>query len=342
MPTPFSIDTLREIYDEETKAVANWDLLTTALEMKRDARDADYLPYISKTMQYIKENIFHAETGDYYMLTYHPTGCYPRVLSKDLLENNLVINYLPPVVQKWWSTYAKLYQLCYDTSKERVFNEDGISYLNLSDKILVSTPALAPAPALENSTSPSVTEYFKNTAINSDEEEFNEHRTPKALYDLYAVFCENKKLSPVKYHRFCKELKGLSFLEVRSLRKHGKNATNYVRANRELCRAMYVEQGLITEEELQKQEEEEETNLQSIIPEGVSVPELAITEHQQNATENSNEESEQEDSSSNDEEEEEEEEQETYEIDMDEREPEKTIYSTNYIPHECDIFFNLE
>jgi len=296
MTTPFDVEALRDIYDEETKSIAHWDLLENALEQKRDARNEDYLPFIPKTLQYIKDRIFHAETGDFYVLTYHRTaGCGLTRLSKNLLEKNLYINYLPPIVQKWWSTYAKLYQVCNDTTKERVFSEEGVSYINLYEgaplkNTLQATASLtAPEPSITNTTTPSLTEFFKRAALQSNETEFNEHRTPKTLYDLYSGFCEDKELPALKYHGFYKELKELPIIGISSIRKNGKNATNYILANRELCRAVYLEVGIITLEEVLTYDAEEEAdnagaataaNLKSSIipPLVIAIVEPTITE----------------------------------------------------------------
>ena len=296
MTTPFNVEALRDIYDEETKGIAHWELLENALELKQDSRDVDYLQYIPKTLQYIKDRIFHAETGEYYVLTYHRTvGCGLTPLSKNLLEKNLYINYLPPIVQKWWSTYAKLYQVCDDATKERVFSEEGVSYINLYEGAplkntlqATAAPQTAPQPSITTAT-PSLTEFFKRAALQSNETEFNEHRTPKTLYDLYSGFCEDKELPALKYHGFYKELKELPFIGISSIRKNGKNATNYILANRELCRAVYLEVGVLTLEEVLTYDAEEEAdnaeaataaNLKSSIipPLVVAIVEPTITE----------------------------------------------------------------
>ena len=45
-----------------------------------------------------------------------------------------MICYMHPLVKKWWSTYATLYQLTSEPTKELTYIENNIHYLNLTPK----------------------------------------------------------------------------------------------------------------------------------------------------------------------------------------------------------------
>jgi len=130
--TRFSADELRVIYDEETKRYPNFERDSTDLEKKKDPRDNDFTTIIPKTIQYVKDNIFHSADGDYYVMTYNKeSGYFPKQYSKEIITNNTFVCFFPPLVKKWWKTYSKLYYITIDGKKGRIFTENGTNYLNL-------------------------------------------------------------------------------------------------------------------------------------------------------------------------------------------------------------------
>ena len=130
--TRFSADELRTIYDEEIKRYPNFERDSTDLEKKKDPRDSDFTTIIPKTIQYVKDNIFHSADGDYYVMTYNKeSGYFPQQYSKDIITNNTFVCFFPPLVKKWWKTYSKLYYITIDMKQGRVFSENGTNYLNL-------------------------------------------------------------------------------------------------------------------------------------------------------------------------------------------------------------------
>lgn len=270
MSTAFSIEVLRTIYDDDIKSLSYVDYIIQGLIITPDTREEDYVPLIPKTIKYIKNNIYHIETGEYYVTSYNKEqGNYMKLISKDLLENNLYVCYMPPIVKKWWSIYARLYSVVNDSTQELTYVEDDIYYLNIySGKIKPTPTTMLPIEPKkrekkrerkeENNT---LTTYFKHKALTETEDVFNTPVTPADFYIAYIQYHNNINIEEevLTKNNFLKEIKGLPFIKIKQTRINKKNATNYIYANKKECLTMYE---IINE----KEEERGKDEIQSIIP----------------------------------------------------------------------------
>ena len=128
--TMFSVDELRRIYDEE-KQIGYFEVVAEGLQKKKDVREDDFVSVIPRTIEYIKNHIFHGEDGDYYVMSYNDdAGYFPKQLKKELFKD-LMLSYFPPLVKKWWGCYARIFHISVDATKGRIYNEGNVHYLNI-------------------------------------------------------------------------------------------------------------------------------------------------------------------------------------------------------------------
>ena len=95
MAVPFTVKQVRTLYDTETKDIPYYNAIMVHLLTLEDTRDSHYQPLIPKTIQYIKDNVYHIDTGEYYVVQGTSTPMYKY--TKEEIEYNLYICYMPPL-----------------------------------------------------------------------------------------------------------------------------------------------------------------------------------------------------------------------------------------------------
>ena len=198
---------------------------------------------------------------------------------------------MPPLVRKWWSTYATLYQLTSQPTKGLTYIENNIHYLNLTPKeespinIKESTTEIEESPinikesATEIEESESALEiedtvqeedsplafvtpeiaFLKERVKTMTDEEYNQVILPQELYVKYKAYCNSNYYgNTMKPNEFKQIVKEVPHFHYECKKYKNKNKTNILQPNRQEAFEDYLNRGIITEADRIVVEEEEE------------------------------------------------------------------------------------
>ena len=196
---------------------------------------------------------------------------------------------MPPLVRKWWSTYATLYQLTSEPTKGLTYIENNIHYLNLTPKkesifqIKESTTEIEESPInikestteIEESTTeiedtvqeedsplafvtPEIA-FLKERVKTMTDEEYNQVILPQELYVEYKAYCNSNYYgNTMKPNEFKQTVKEVSHFHYECKKYKNKSKTNILQPNRQEAFEDYLSRGIITEADRVVVVEEEE------------------------------------------------------------------------------------
>ena len=184
---------------------------------------------------------------------------------------------MPPLVRKWWSTYATLYQLTSQPTKGLTYIENNIHYLNLTPKeestFQIKESALETKESaletldivieeeeiLEQETDNLEIAFLKYRVQALTDEEYNKIIYPKELYSEYLDFakCHYTNVSTMKQNEFKNIVKEIPHFHYECKRYENKSKTNILQPNRQEALQDYLTRSIIT----LKADKEEQENL---------------------------------------------------------------------------------
>lgn len=138
--TLFSVEKLKQIYTIEKNVHdaknndpdTNFDKLIEKLVKKVDVDEERIRRVIPKSLQYMEDNIMHANSGEFYVLSYSKSaGYYPKEYNKETFKS-VYSNYFPTIIRKWVETVqCKNYEIVVEQNQPRIYKENGMNYLNM-------------------------------------------------------------------------------------------------------------------------------------------------------------------------------------------------------------------
>jgi hypothetical protein len=202
--TLFSVEKLKKIYSTEKNVYdaknddpdTNFDKVVEKMLKKMDLEDRKVRKFIPKSLEYMEENIMHANSGEYYVLCFSKTaGYYPKEYSKETFKS-VFSNYFPSIVRKWIETVqSKNYEIVVEQNKPRVYAENETNYLNMFNGYPDDNVERNEDIIKEQSKNISkMMDHIKNILCGGNEQMFNEIKNW-----IYALIGGRRKLTTAVY-----------------------------------------------------------------------------------------------------------------------------------------------